>query len=91
MPRLPELVLILLGGGVGGVLGLMPGSSGAVLWGVSLRGSPLVGWGWFVNSGREHLVAIREVKLALAGCSVRFCLRGGVCGVVGGVVLGLVC
>ncbi len=54
-------------------------------------GSPLVGWVWFVNSGREHLVAIREVKLALAGCSVRFCLRGGVCGVVGGVVLGLVC
>lgn len=46
---------------------------------------------WFVNSGREHLVAIREVKLALAGCSVRSCLRGGVCGVVGGVVLGLVC
>ena len=25
------------------------------------------GWVWFVNSGREHLVAIREVKLALAG------------------------
>ena len=46
---------------------------------------------WFVNSGREHLVAIREIKLALAGCSVRFCLCGGVCGVVGGVVLGLVC
>ena len=46
---------------------------------------------WFVNSGREHLVAIREVKLALAGCSVRFCLCGGVFGVVGGVVLGLVC
>jgi hypothetical protein len=69
----------------------MPDSSGAVLWGVSLRGRLVWVGVWFVNSGREHLVAIREVKLALAGCSVRFCLRGGVCGVVGGVVLGLVC
>ena len=73
---------------MGGVLGLMPGSSGAVLWGVSLMGSPLVGWGWFVNSGREHLVAIREVKLALAGDA---CAPLVVWCVVGGVVLGLVC
>jgi hypothetical protein len=43
---------------------------------------------WFVNSGREHLVAIREVKLALAGCA---CASFVVVCVVGGVVLGLVC
>jgi hypothetical protein len=52
-------------------------------WGVCAGG-----WVWFVNSGREHLVAIREVKVALAGGA---CASLVVWCVVGGVVLGLVC
>lgn len=78
-----------MGGGWGS--GLDAWLVGCGLVGCEPQGVVSGGWVWFVNSGREHLVAIREVKLALAGCSVRFCLRGGVCGVVGGVVLGLVC
>ena len=64
---------------------MMPDSSGAVLWGVSLRGRVWWVGVWFVNSGREHLVAIREVKWTRPADAHEF-----VC-VVGGVVLGLVC
>ena len=56
MPLLPELVLIFLGGGWVGFWACYR------LDRVGLFGGCIGGWVWFVNSGREHLVAIREVK-----------------------------
>ena len=68
MPLSPELVLMFLGGMWVG------------FWVCFLRAwCCWVGGVWFVNSGREHLVAIREVKLALAGCACASFVVG-VCG-----------
>lgn len=54
-----------MGGGWGS--GLDAWLVGCGLVGCEPQGVVSGGWVWFVNSGREHLVAIREVKLALAG------------------------